>query len=74
MEILKCEGVTKVYDTGGGQVIALDHIDLSVEKGEFTAIIVGRPGDYRGDGYLIPESDTVRDFPPQKGGAGLPVL
>lgn len=39
MEILKCVGVTKVYDTGGGQVIALDHIDLSVEKGEFTAII-----------------------------------
>lgn len=39
MEILKCEGVTKVYASGGGQVVALDHIDLSVEKGEFTAII-----------------------------------
>lgn len=39
MEILKCEGVTKVYASGGGQIVALDHIDLSVEKGEFTAII-----------------------------------
>ncbi len=39
MEILKCEGVTKVHASGGGQVVALDHIDLSVEKGEFTAII-----------------------------------
>ncbi len=39
MEILKCEGVTKVYESGGGQVIALDHIDLAVEKGEFTAIV-----------------------------------
>ncbi|MCI9372280.1 MAG: ABC transporter ATP-binding protein [Lachnospiraceae bacterium] len=39
MEILKCEGVTKVYESGDGQVVALDHIDLSVEKGEFTAII-----------------------------------
>ena len=44
MEILKCVGVTKVYDTGGGQVIALDHIDLSVEKGEFTAIGVRQGG------------------------------
>ncbi len=39
MEILKCEDVTKVYESGDGQVVALDHIDLSVEKGEFTAII-----------------------------------
>ena len=39
MEILKCEGVRKVYGTGGNQVVALDGIDLSVEKGEFVAII-----------------------------------
>ena len=39
MEILKCEGVRKVYGTGDKQVIALDKIDLSVEKGEFVAII-----------------------------------
>ncbi|MCI9417115.1 MAG: ABC transporter ATP-binding protein [Eubacterium sp.] len=39
MEILKCEGVRKVYGNGGNQTVALDGIDLSVEKGEFTAII-----------------------------------
>lgn len=39
MEILKCEGVRKVYGTGDNQVVALDHIDLSVEKGEFVAIV-----------------------------------
>ena len=39
MEILRCEGVRKVYGTGGSQVVALDKIDLSVEKGEFVAII-----------------------------------
>ena len=39
MEILKCEGVRKVYGSGGNQVIALDGIDLSVSKGEFVAII-----------------------------------
>jgi len=39
MEILKCEGVRKVYGNGGNQTVALNGIDLSVEKGEFTAII-----------------------------------
>ena len=39
MEILKCEGVRKVYGTGSSQVVALDSIHLSVEKGEFVAII-----------------------------------
>lgn len=39
MEILKCEGVRKVYGTGEGQVIALDKIDFSVGKGEFVAIV-----------------------------------
>ena len=43
MEILKCEGVRKVYGTGDNQVVALDHIDLSVEKGEFV-VIVGASG------------------------------
>ena len=38
MEILKCEGVRKVYGSGGNQVVALDGIDLSVNKGEFVAI------------------------------------
>lgn len=39
MEILKCEGISKVYGTGNSQVVALDRIDLSVEKGEFVAIM-----------------------------------
>lgn len=39
MEILKCEGVRKVYGTGNNRVTALDGIDLSVEKGEFVAIV-----------------------------------
>lgn len=39
MEILKCEGVRKVYGEGSNQVKALNGIDLSVEKGEFAAII-----------------------------------
>lgn len=41
MEILKCEGVRKVYgnDTADNRVVALDQIDLSVEKGEFVAIV-----------------------------------
>lgn len=39
MEILKCEGIRKVYGSGDNQVTALDGINLSVEKGEFVAII-----------------------------------
>ena len=39
MEILKCENVRKVYGFGNNQVVALDHIDLSVQKGEFVAIV-----------------------------------
>ena len=39
MEILRCEGVSKVYGSGDNQVVALNRIDLSVEQGEFVAII-----------------------------------
>ncbi len=39
MEILKCEGVRKVYGSGPNEVTALNGIDLSVSKGEFVAII-----------------------------------
>ena len=39
MEILRCEGLSKVYGSGESRVIALDRIDLSVEKGEFVALI-----------------------------------
>lgn len=39
MEILKCEGLTKIYGTGDNQVIALDHVNLSIGKGEFVAVV-----------------------------------
>ena len=38
MEILRCENVRKVYGSGNNQVVALEHIDLSIQKGEFAAI------------------------------------
>lgn len=39
MEILRCEGVRKVYGSGESRVAALDGVDLSLEKGEFTAVV-----------------------------------
>lgn len=39
MEILRCEGIKKVYGTGNSRVEALNKVDLSVEKGEFVAIV-----------------------------------
>lgn len=39
VEILRCENVRKVYGSGNNQVVALDHIDLSIQKGEFVAIV-----------------------------------
>ena len=39
MEILRCEAVTKVYGRGTNQVKALDGVSLSIEKGEFVAVV-----------------------------------
>lgn len=39
MEILRAENLTKIYGIGENQVVALDHISFSVNKGEFLAII-----------------------------------
>ena len=39
MNILTCEGVTKVYGSGANRVTALAGIDLKVDRGEFVAII-----------------------------------
>lgn len=39
MEFLKIENLCKVYGKGENQVAALDHVSLTIEKGEFTAII-----------------------------------
>ena len=39
MEVLNCIGVRKIYGKGSSQTAALNGIDLSVEKGEFAAIV-----------------------------------
>ena len=39
MEILKCEGVCKIYGSPGNEVTALRDIDLSVDAGEFVAVM-----------------------------------
>lgn len=39
MEFLKVENLCKVYGKDENQVTALDHVSLTIEKGEFTAII-----------------------------------
>ena len=47
MEILKVENLTKIYGKDKTQVVALDHVSFSVEKGEFVAI-VGASGSGKG--------------------------
>lgn len=39
MEILKVENLTKIYGKGDNEVIALDNVSFSVEKGEFVAVV-----------------------------------
>lgn len=39
MEILKVEGLTKIYGKDENQVVALDNVSFSVKKGEFVAIV-----------------------------------
>jgi putative ABC transport system ATP-binding protein len=39
VEILKCEDLTKVYGGGDNQVMALDHVNLRIEQGEFVAVV-----------------------------------
>lgn len=39
MEFLKLENLCKVYGKGENQIRALDNVSLTIEKGEFTAII-----------------------------------
>lgn len=39
MEFLKVENLCKVYGRDENQVTALDHVSLTIEKGDFTAII-----------------------------------
>ncbi len=39
MEILKCTELTKVFGKGDNQVKALDNVNLSIEQGEFVAVV-----------------------------------
>lgn len=39
MEILKVENLTKIYGKEENQVVALDDVSFSIEKGEFVAIV-----------------------------------
>ena len=39
MEILRTEGLTKVYGKGENQVVAVSNVNLSVEQGEFLAVV-----------------------------------
>lgn len=39
MEFLKVENLSKIYGKGEGKVTALDDVSLTIDKGDFTAII-----------------------------------
>ncbi len=39
MEILRTKGLTKTYGKGETKVVAVDNVNLSVEEGEFVAIV-----------------------------------
>ena len=38
MEIMRCENLSKIYQTGENKVYALSEVSLSLEQGSFTAI------------------------------------
>ena len=39
MPIVEVRGLTKIYGSGDTAVTALDDVDLSVEQGEFVAVM-----------------------------------
>ena len=39
MNILECKNLTKTYGSGSNKVIALDGVNLALEKGSFTAVV-----------------------------------
>jgi putative ABC transport system ATP-binding protein len=38
-DLIRLDGVTKVYGTGEAQVVALDDVSLNIEAGEFVAVL-----------------------------------
>ena len=65
MTVLEVKELTKRYGAGESEVIALDHVSFSVEKGEFVAI-VGASGSGKSTlmnligGVDVPTSGSVR--------------
>lgn len=39
MELLRCKNLTKTYGTGATQITALSNLNLTIDKGEFVAIV-----------------------------------
>ncbi len=39
MEMIKLDNVTKIYGTGDNQLVALDHVNVTIDKGESVAIV-----------------------------------
>ena len=39
MEILRCENLTRTYGNGNAKVVALDHVNISIQKGEYVSIV-----------------------------------
>ncbi len=39
MEILRCNNLCKTYGSGGTQVTAVDNVNLSLQKGEYVAVV-----------------------------------
>ena len=64
MAFLKIEDLSKVYGTGESAVTALDHVSLTIEKGEFVAI-TGSSGSGKStlvqhlNGLLKPSEGTI---------------
>ncbi len=38
-DLIRLEGVSKIYGSGEAEVVALDDIDLTIETGEFVAVL-----------------------------------
>lgn len=39
MVVIKTENLSKVYGKDGNKVVALDNVNIEIEKGEFVAIV-----------------------------------
>lgn len=78
MEILKVEGLSKIYGKGENKVEALKNVNLSINKGEFVAI-VGASGsgkstllhllgglDRPSSGKVIIDGESIYDYKEEK--------